>query len=128
MESINLLLLLDLSAFVFGLICSFSFLFFLKSKMNSFQLKDVYLWLKPLITFLLLIGTVYEFIASIYVMQCSYEIELVFEEPKNFFVLGLFIGSFLVKKPKRWAWRGRFFSLFSCFLKRKKYKFSLFLF
>ena len=101
MESINLLLLLDLSAFVFGLICSFSFLFFLKSKMNSFQLKDVYLWLKPLITFLLLIGTVYEFISSIYVMQCSYEIELVFEEPKNFFVLGLFIGSFLVKKPKR---------------------------
>ena len=101
MESINLLLLLDLSAFVFGLICSFSLLFFLKSKMNSFQLKDVYLWLKPLITFLLLIGTVYEFIASIYVMQCSYEIELVFEEPKNFFVLGLFIGSFLVKKPKR---------------------------
>ena len=69
--------------------------------MNSFQLKDVYLWLKPLITFLLLIGTVYEFISSIYVMQCSYEIELVFEEPKNFFVLGLFIGSFLVKKPKR---------------------------
>ena len=98
---VTLLLLLDLSASILGLICSFSFFLFLKSKMNSFQLKDVYLWLKPLITFLLLIGTVYEFIASIYVMQCSYEVEIAFEEPKNFFVLGLFIGSLLVKKPKR---------------------------
>lgn len=101
MESITLLLLLGLSAFVFGLICSFSFLFFLKDKTNSSHLKDVYLLLKPLITFLLLIGTVYEFIASIYVMQCSYEVEITFEEPKNFFVLGLFVGSLLVKKPKR---------------------------
>ena len=128
MESINLLLLLDLSAFILGLIGSYFFLVWFQRKTFGFYRIDQYLWVKPLMTFLFFVWAAFEFISSIYIMQCSYEIEIVFEEPKNFFVLGLFIGSFLVKKPKRWVWRGRFFSLFSCFLKRKKYKFSLFLF
>ena len=128
MESVTLLLLLGLSAFVFGLICSYFFLVWFQRKTFGSYLMDQYLLVKSLMTFLFFVWAVFEFISSIYVIQCSYEIEMVFEEPKNFFVLGLFIGSFLVKKPKRWAWRGRFFSLFSCFLKRKKYKFSLFLF
>lgn len=101
MESINLLLLLDLSAFILGLIGSYFFLVWFQRKTFGFYRIDQYLWVKPLMTFLFFVWTAFEFISSIYIMQCSYEIEIVFEEPKNFFVLGLFIGSFLVKKPKR---------------------------
>ena len=101
MESVTLLLLLGLSAFVFGLICSYFFLVWFQRKTFGSYLMDQYLLVKSLMTFLFFVWAVFEFISSIYVIQCSYEIEMVFEEPKNFFVLGLFIGSFLVKKPKR---------------------------
>lgn len=100
MDSVVLLKLLGSSVFLLGGISSYRFFVWFQRKTSKSYQIDFYLLIKPLMTFLFFMGTIYEFVSSIYVMQCSYEIEMVFEEPKNFFVLGLFIGSLFVRKQK----------------------------
>jgi hypothetical protein len=90
------LLFFDSLVLIFGLAYSY-FLALAHSKVfGSYRMN-----LKPLITFLLFVWAAFGVISSIYVIQCSYEIKIVFEEPKNFFVLGLFVDSLLFKKLKR---------------------------
>ena len=98
----DIVFILGLLSFVVGIVVSYLFFARLrKSVIYDHYSRMDYMLVKRVLTFLFFVGTVYEFISSIYLVQCSFEIEMVFEEPKNFFALGLFVGSLLVKNPRR---------------------------